>query len=74
MIVDLKVIGEFKAIHVAEDNDKGIRHRKVFHPHQDVSSEDNSIKALAIEHWTDEIKTAWNKKLQDDKKLIEDLQ
>ena len=72
-MINLKVIGEFKAIHVAEDNEQG-RHRKVFHPHQDVSSEDNSIKALATEHWTDEIKTAWNKKLQDDKKLIEDLQ
>ena len=48
MIVDLKVIGEFKAIHVAEDNDKGIRHRKVFHPHQDVSSEDNSINLYKL--------------------------
>ena len=72
-MINLKVIGEYKAIHVAEDNEQG-RHRKVFHPHQDVSSESDEIKALANEHWTDEIKTAWNKKLQDDKKLIEDLQ
>ena len=57
MIKDIKVIGEYKAIHVAEDTEQG-RHRKVFHPHQDVSSEDEQIKTLAKEHWTDEVKTA----------------
>ena len=70
MITDIKVIGEFKDIHVDEDNEQG-RHRKVFHPHQDVSSEDNSIKTLATEHWTDAVKTAWQNKLNDDKELIE---
>ena len=73
MITDIKVIGEYKAIHVATDTEQG-RHRKVFHPHQDISNEDEQIKFLDNEHWTDEVKTAWNKKLQDDKKLIEDLQ
>ena len=73
MITDIKVIGEYKAIHVATDTEQG-RHRKVFHPHQDISNEDEQIKFLSNEHWTDEVKTAWNKKLQDDKKLIEDLQ
>ena len=58
MIKDIKVIGEYKAIHVAEDNEQG-RHRKVFHPHQDVSSEDEQIKTLANEHWTNEVKTAF---------------
>mgnify|MGYP003153978246 CR=1 FL=1 len=72
-MINLKVIGEYKAIHVAEDNEQG-RHRKVFHPHQDVSSEDDSIKALAEEHWTDEIKTAWQNKLDADKELIERFQ
>ena len=72
-MINLKVIGEYKAIHVAEDNEQG-RHRKVFHPHQDISSENNSIKALANEHWTDEIKTAWQNKLNADKELIERLQ
>jgi len=72
-MINLKVIGEYKAIHVAEDNEQG-RHRKVFHPHQDVSSENDSIKALANEHWTDEIKTAWQNKLNTDKELIERLQ
>ena len=43
MISDIKVIGEYKAIHVATDTEQG-RHRKVFHPHQDVSSEDEQIK------------------------------
>jgi len=69
-MINLKVIGECKAIHVAEDNEQG-RHRKVFHPHQDVSGEDESIKALADEHWTDEIKTIWQTKLDTDKELIE---
>jgi hypothetical protein len=70
MITDIKVIGDYKAIHVAEDTEQG-RHRKVFHPHQDVSSEDASIIALANEHWTDEIKAAWQNKLNADKQLIE---
>tara|TARA_R110000803_G_C11792319_1_gene298214 strand:+ start:360 stop:578 length:219 start_codon:yes stop_codon:yes gene_type:complete len=70
MITDIKVIGDYKAIHVAEDTEQG-RHRKVFHPHQDVSSEDASIIALANEHWTDEIKTAWQNKLNADKQLID---
>jgi len=69
-MINLKVIGEFKAIHVAEDNEQG-RHRKVFHPHQDVSSESDDIKALATEHWTDELKTNWQNKLDLDKELIE---
>ena len=72
-MINLKVIGEFKAIHVAEDNEQG-RHRKVFHPHQDVSSENENIKALATEHWTDEVKTAWQNKLDADKELIERFQ
>ena len=72
-MINLKVIGEFKAIHVAEDNEQG-RHRKVFHPHQDVSSESDDIKALANEHWPDEIKTAWQNKLDADKELIERFQ
>ena len=72
-MINLKVIWEYKAIHVAEDNEQG-RHRKVFHPHQDDSSENDSIKALANEHWTDEIKTAWQNKLNADKELIERFQ
>ena len=64
---------ENQAIHVAEDNEQG-RHRKVFHPHQDVSSESDEIKTLANEHWTDEIKTAWQNKLNADKELIERFQ
>ncbi len=73
MITNIKIIGEYKAIHVAEDTEQG-RHRKVFHPHQDVSLEDASIIALANEHWTDEIKTAWQNKLNADKELIERFQ
>ena len=73
-MINLKVIGEYKAIHVAEDNEQGVRHRKVFHPHQDISNENNSIKALSNEHWTDEIKTAWQNKLNTDKEVIERLQ
>jgi len=73
MITNIKVIGEYKAIHVAEDTEQG-RHRKVFNPHQDVSSEDASIIALANEHWTDEVKTAWQNKRNADKELIERFQ
>ncbi len=73
MINDIKIIGEYKAIHVAEDTEQG-RHRKVLHPHQDVSNEDEQIKTLADEHWTDEVKTAWLNKLEADKELIERFQ
>jgi hypothetical protein len=68
MIKDIKVVGEYKAIHVATDTEQG-RHRKVFHPHQDVSSEDEQIIAVANEHWTDEVKTAWINKRNADKIL-----
>ena len=61
MITDIKVIGKYKAIHVATDVD-GVRHRKVYHPNEDVSGEDDEIIALANEHWTDEVKTAWQNK------------
>jgi hypothetical protein len=69
MIIGIKVIGEYKAIHVTKDTEQG-RHREVFHPDQDVSSEDARIVALANEHWTNEIRTAWQNKLNADKQLI----
>ena len=70
MITDIKVIGEYKAIHVAEDTEQG-RHRVVYHPHQDISDKDEQIIAVANEHWTDEVKTAWQSKLDADKELTE---
>lgn len=72
-MIHLKVISEYKIIHIAEDTAEG-RHRRVLCPHQDVSSESDDIKALATEHWTDELKTNWQNKLNADKELIERFQ
>ena len=67
----IKVIGEFKAVHIAEDNEQGERHRRVLHPHQDVSNETDEIKNICNAEWTDEVKTAWQNKLIADKELSE---
>jgi len=69
-MINLKVIGEYKVIHIAEDTAEG-RHRRVLCPNQDVSNESEDIKDLVDEYWTDELKTAWQNKLDADKELME---
>ena len=39
--------------------ENGIYHRRVIHPIDDVSEEEDSIQALAAELFTDEAKAEW---------------
>lgn len=56
---------EFKRITVLTDTD-GRRHRKVLAPNDDVSGETTAVKNLANSLWTDEIKTSWQTKMNND--------
>tara|TARA_Y100000004_G_C8858640_1_gene387976 strand:+ start:316 stop:543 length:228 start_codon:yes stop_codon:yes gene_type:complete len=56
---------EFKRITVITDTD-GSRHRKILRPTDDISSYSDDIKALANSLWTDDIKTAWQNKVNAD--------
>ena len=61
---------EYKRISVITDTD-GARHRKVLAPDDDVSSEPNVVKTLADSIWTDEVKSAWQTKVNNDKAKYE---
>ena len=61
---------EYKRISVITDTD-GKRHRKVLSPTDDVSSEPNVVKTLANSIWTDEVKSAWQTKVNNDKAKYE---
>jgi len=56
---------EFKRITVITDTD-GSRHRKILRPTDDISSYSDDIKTLANSLWTDDIKTAWQNKVNAD--------
>ena len=67
-IVDkIEVVGEFKHIQVRratvikEDGNEISRsaHRIAYAPDQDVSAEDEEVKAVANAVWTDSVKAAW---------------
>jgi|TARA_R100001129_G_C5277187_1_gene235789 hypothetical protein len=67
-IVDkIEVVGEFKhiqvrrAIVIKEDGNEISRsaHRIAYAPDQDVSAEDEEVKAVANAVWTDSVKAAW---------------
>ena len=67
-IVDkIEVVGEFKHIQVRratvikEDGNEISRsaHRIAYAPDQDVSAEDQEVKAVANAVWTDSVKAAW---------------
>ena len=53
---------EFKRISVITNTD-GKLHRKVLSPHDDISNEDDAVKQLANSLWTDEVKAAWQVKI-----------
>ena len=58
-----KIIQAAYDIITTDDNGEVIdikRHRNTFVPTDDVSSEDQQIKNLATENWTDEIKSSYN--------------
>ena len=67
-IVDkIEVVGEFKhiqvrrAIVIKEDGNEISRsaHRIAYAPDQDVSAEDEEVKAVVNAVWTDSVKAAW---------------
>ena len=67
-IAKIEVVGEYKAVQIATDTiikEDGVelsrnRHRRVKHPHEDISNEDSEVKAVCNVVWTDEVKSAWN--------------
>ena len=63
----IEVVGEYKAIQVATDtvikeDDKEISrsaHRHVLTPDEDISSQDDEVKAVCNAVWTSDIKSAY---------------
>ena len=58
MNVTTEVVGQYKVIEVREETNGAIN-RRVVSPIDDVSSESDEIKALAAEHHTDSVKSAY---------------
>ena len=66
-IAKIEVVGEYKAVQIASDiviKEDGVelsrsRHRKVVHPHQDITGEDAEVQAVCNAVWTQAVKDAW---------------
>jgi hypothetical protein len=56
--MEYKVLSEFKHINTTDENG----HKIVYTPDMDVSGESQEIQDLASEHWTQEVKDAWQSK------------
>ena len=73
-IAKIEVVGEYKAVQVRTDtvikeDDKEISrsiHRHVVHPDMDISGEDAEVQAVANAVWTDDIKTSYQKFLDEE--------
>ena len=71
----IEVVGQYKAVQVRKatvikkDGKELTRsfERYVLQPDADVSKEPAEVKAICDAVWTDAIKDAWKKKLEDDK-------
>ena len=71
----IEVVGEYKAVQVRKATvikKDGVEltrsfERYVLQPDADVSKEPAEVKAVCDAVWTDTIKDAWKKKLEDDK-------
>ena len=71
----IEVVGIYKAVQVRKalvikkDGTELTRsfERYVLHPNADVSKEPAEVKAICDAAWTDAIKDAWKKKLEEDK-------
>ena len=78
VVEKVEVVGQYKAVQVATDTvikEDGTeisrsRHRHVLHPHQDISSEDAEVQAVANVVWTQEVKDAWAAKQAADAELL----
>lgn len=62
--MEIKIVSEFKHINIKDGNT-----RKVLTPDMDINNETQQIKDLANQHWTQEVKDAWEAKKQLDKKI-----
>jgi len=58
MNITTRVVGDYKIIEVREDTDGAI-HRRTISPADDVSAESDEIRALAAEHHTDSVRSAY---------------
>ena len=58
MSVTARVVGDFKIIEISEDTNGAI-HRRTISPADDVSAESDEIRALAAEHHTDSVRSAY---------------
>ena len=54
-----EILSEYKHINTTDENG----HKAVYTPDMDVSGESKEIQDLADEHWTQEVKDAWEAKL-----------
>tara|TARA_Y100000310_G_scaffold176032_1_gene176166 strand:- start:177 stop:425 length:249 start_codon:yes stop_codon:yes gene_type:complete len=62
----IEVVTEYKHLQIREITDSGGYHRRVITPTMDISGEVQEIKDMAEEFWTDKIKTAWEKIVNDE--------
>ncbi len=63
-----EILSEYKHINTTDENG----HKAVYTPDMDVSGESKEIQDLADEHWTQEVKDAWEAKLASE--VIEGIQ
>ena len=54
-----EILSEYKHINTTDESG----HKAVYTPDMDVSGESQEIQDLADEHWTQEVKDAWEAKL-----------
>mgnify|MGYP003134381063 CR=1 FL=1 len=72
-IAKIEVVGEYKHVQVRTDtvikeDDKEISrsaHRHVLTPDEDISSQDDEVKAVCNAVWTDAVKAAYKQQLID---------
>ena len=56
--MEYEVLSEYKHINTTDENG----HKAIYTPDMDVSGESQEIQDLADEHWTQEVKDAWEAK------------
>ena len=58
--MEYEVLSEYKHINTTDENG----HKTIYTPDMDVSGESQEIQNLVNEHWTQEVKDAWEAKKQ----------
>ena len=67
IIARIEVVGQYKFVQLATETvikEDGVeisrsRHRKLFRPNDDISSEDAEVQAVCNAVWTDDVKASW---------------